>query len=329
MTAISWIPSIRNLSINYTAAQITEMLDTFFGNLNSLDLLQTTDTGQYITGDQSFYENLPAAGGTLAYRVYRLEDALVNELPLYIKVEMLAGFGSGKTTTGYALGSKITVGTATNGAGGITDNALTTQTLIGYAHRDTYPTTVTPKQSFASTNPNKGFFGVIYNPGVNSGNTYGSFSNYAQFAFFIERIPNADGTPSIKGFTLWGQNINHDHNQDYFNPNGNLQNVATLISKTRLVDSNTTLENTQGGPYFPQTSFIGSDLLVNHLYHSTPLPVRATCMGAIRRGVIASGAQLEVNTYGEELINFVSVDAGETALRPTHYVDTNLIFSFQ
>lgn len=329
MTAISWVPPYRHFSANSTVEKITKILDSIFSNIATLDLTQTADTGQYVLGDVNAYGSLPASGGVLAYRLYRLDDALVAELPLYIKLEITATYGTGKATTGYALGSRVTVGTDTNGLGNISSNSLSATTQIGFANESTYAEGYSPpKQSFASTNVDKGFFGVIYNPGINSGDSYGANANFAQIGFFIERIPNADGTPSTMGYTLWGQTIIQQLSAAY-NPNGNLSGVAMMRGQTRLLDTGTTIDNTFGAPYFPQTAMVGADLLVNHLYHSTPLPIRSTCLTAIRRGVIGSGSQFEINTYGTEMLNFVTVDAGEAGLRPTHYANTNPAFIFE
>ena len=321
MTAISWFPPntyIASASVQ-VPADVNIWLNDFFTHLNALDWTQTADTGQYIIGSTNAYSNLATNGGPLAYQIYRFNDQFSSTYPLYVKVQLEAQFGN--KTTGFTIGSTITVGTATDGAGNITTNAVSQGIGAGYpATRDVIAASY---QSFATTIPDRGFICIIFNAGRQH-QVYDM--KYAPVAFCIERIPNDDGTPSNKGFSLFCSGLNYNSNNPV-NNDGNFGNVNVCFAKTMVFTTNQTYTYQVGVPYFPQTTFV-SGALINHFYHSTPMPIRSSCVGAILSGRLGKGTQFTATIYGNTPTNFIAMD-GFCAFRPMSIANTNLVFAFE
>lgn len=321
MTALSWFPpdsSIIRSSLQ-VPANVNIWLDDFFSKLNQLDLTQTADTGQYVIGTTNTYVNLPDAGGSLGYQIFRLNDEFSSNYPLYIKIQLNAL--AGNKTNGYTIGSTITVGTTTDGSGNIINNAVSHTIQCGYPYaKNLYNASY---QSFATSIPQKGFIAIIFNSGIQEP-TYNM--RFAPIAFCIERIPNDDGTPSNSGFTLFSSGLNYLQN-NAVNSDGNFGNVGVCISKTAIFSGNKVFEQQVGAPYFPQSSLVNG-ALINHFYHSTPLPIRSSCVGSVLSGKLGKGTQFAATIYGSTPTNFIVMD-GFCAFRPMSIANANLVFAFE
>lgn len=319
MTTLSWLPvgvGLRGTNYGGNEAEIIAWLDDFFLKMESLDFTQTADTGQYVYGGGGKTFLGTTVGQSLAYRIYKFEDAFASTHPLFIKLEFKRGLVSSLVAGAY-IQSVITVGTATDGAGVVTTNVTTLGAAYGTSNANAYAYSLNAKQSYACTAPSKGFAGVVFNPGqhlIRYVSEYGAFFHHTDLCFFLERIPNPDGTPSTLGYTLyapsasvnWGGNYNYAHNYT---------NATIMTAQTKLFEG--ALYSTANGiPIFPQT-FIVNDFLVNHFYHTTPSPVRSLGLAAIRPETLGGGTQFTVNVYGNTETNFLNLPS-TSALRASH-----------
>lgn len=319
MTTLSWLPvgvGLRGTSYGGNEAEIIAWLDDFFLKMESLDFTQTADTGQYVYGGGGKTYVGTVNDAVLAYRIYRLNDILSVTHPLFIKLEFRRGMVSSLVAGSYAQ-SVITVGTATDGAGVVTADVTSLAAVYGTSNANAYAYVLTSKQSYACTVPSKGFAGVVFNPGqhlTRYTSNYGTSFYHTDLCFFLERIPNSDGTPSTLGYTLyapsarvdWGTNHSYAHNYT---------NAAVMTAQTRLFGG--ALYSTSNGiPIFPQT-FVVNDFLVNHFYHTTPSPVRSLGLAAIRPETLGGGTQFTVNVYGNTETNFLNLPS-TSALRASH-----------
>lgn len=324
MTAISWMPPSSNIvqASSQVAGDIDIWLSSFYTKMNELDLTQTADTGQYVIGATNTYSNIPNGGGSFAYRMYRLDDVLSSTTPLYIKLEFSAELGT--KTNGFSVAGVVTVGTATNGYGGFVGKILTQKVYAGW------DTTIVPHvasyQSYATTNANYGCMALIFNPGINANN--GSQAVYAPFAFIIERVPNADGTPSDLGVSLFTSSVAFNTTGYPYNAGGLWGSVSVFAAKTLMFEANTIYEHTAGVPYFPQTTMLVEDVLINHAYHSTPRPIRSGCFGSVLRTKVNAGTQFGFTPYGNVERNVLAVSS-YSAFRPSNVGDLIPIILFE
>lgn len=104
-----------------TAADFRTWATGIHNALAALGLVQTADTGQInlttVAAPTSFYTSM-------GYEIWRFADALQATNPVFIKIE----YGSGNSHAA-SYGLWVTVGTATDGAGGITTQASTRRQL--------------------------------------------------------------------------------------------------------------------------------------------------------------------------------------------------------
>jgi hypothetical protein len=315
MTAVSWMPptsvSIVASSVEGNRAnELTMLTDDFFQHIELLDLTRTADTGQYEYGTSkyaSLNDNGGNLNGSLGYRIYRLDDDLATEYPIFIKIELYSAFGG--PSVGYSIGSEITVGTQTDGTGSLKGITTSVKNVVGYPYqRNTKPSAY---QSFASSVPLSGFVAVVYSPGNNFPDCGHRF---APVCFYIERIPNVDGTPSSLGFSLMAPNVWHN-SYSGFGGIDNYQNNPVMGVYTILFNGNK-FTNTAGIPYFSQ-GLLMSDMLIQHVYHSTPAPVRSNCVGGFRMPGVTKGTQFETAMYGELPRNYICLDGtASTHLTP-------------
>ncbi|MEG2807540.1 MAG: hypothetical protein RR932_06120 [Acinetobacter sp.] len=302
MTAISWFPpdtSILRQDIE-SPAKVTAFMDDFFAKMALLNLTQTTDTGQYLTGSDADTA-LPSGGGILGYRIYRLDDVLTATHPIYIKIAIKAGYAYSKAT-GFSIHSEIKAGTSTDGNGEITGHTTSFTTGAGYPYDKNQGGL--SYQSFAATIPAKGFLGIVFNAGIQE-RSYNQI--YAPVCFFLERIPNTDGTPSDQGFSLFSPSFDFLSNNQ-MNAGYNYSNVGISRVATVMFNENT-YTHTDGVPFFGSAKII-PDVFVHNFYHITPEPVRATSITAILKDKVNKGTQFATRVYGESETNFIAMDAG-------------------
>lgn len=323
MTAISWIPprSTIGSAATETALEVNAWVSDFFNRMNTLDLIQTSDTGQYVPGTTDCYTSLASNGGELAYQVYRLNDVHSATHPLYIKLHFSAVTGT--KTNGFSISGTVTVGTATNGSGDFIGATLSKQVYSGYnvsgAGR------MGGNISFACTNSSRGFFALVFNAG---GQSPAYDQRYAPFSFCIDRIPNPDGSPSTDGFSLYSTNLTYNSNNPVNNNANSYNNVGVCSQQTLMFEGSKIYSHGYGVPVFGQGAVISPDILVNHFYHTTPLPVRSANVAAIPAGVLGKGVQLSVIPYGSTPVNFISMDY-VCAFRTNAIYAMDLVFTFE
>lgn len=329
MTAFSWVPPDTYIhqtnSGQTTNLTMMQFMDDFFAKMDMLDWTQTADTGQYVFGTDNLYTSLPDAqsiGASLGFRIYRLDDSLATTFPIYVRVELTRGAGT--KTTGVRIGSRITVGTATNGSGVVSGGIAAVDCYAGYSLNGSgtsFP--ARSYQSFACSAPENGFVGVVFNAGRQD-HAYDMW--FAPVCFFVERIPNPDGTPSDKGFSLFILNASFNSNNNFNNSGASYTNVGNAKAYTYVYEEDKTYSHTDGIPYFPQTTLFTNKTLLNHFYHSTPGPVRSRCLVALPNSKLGKGSQFEAVTYGATSENFITMDR-ECAFKP--YGSLVVAFKFE
>ena len=99
---------------NDSAANLKAWIQALHDNLIASGLVQTADTGQLsISGISATL----SAGSYLAPLIYRFDDALAGSSPVIIKLRPYAGYFGTASPWGNVA---ISIGTATDGAGGLT-----------------------------------------------------------------------------------------------------------------------------------------------------------------------------------------------------------------
>lgn len=144
-------------------------------------LVQTTDTGQINWTTVARPASLAFAG----YEIWRFNDSLQSAAPVFIRVE----YGTSNNAGTPAL--RLSIGTATNGAGTLT--GLVTSTLLSYA-ATTLASTSTNYPSYATHSP--GFFGLAYKLGAATGGVL------SLMGFTVQRSVNNVGTPTATAVML-------------------------------------------------------------------------------------------------------------------------------
>lgn len=318
MTVLSWLPvplDFRGTTSAGSRENAIAGLDDLFTKLDQLDWTKTADIGQYPIGGDAGIDYINASVNTvLAYRMYRLSDVLTTTHPIYIKIWISVGWKAWTTNGGIFPKFNITVGTATDGTGNFVGATTSGYFAIGtgatYSSNQYAPVGF---QSFAASSHDKGFVGICFNAGKR-GFIVTSPANqmFSDLGFFIERIPNPDGTPSTKGYTLFTpeQSIVRSSSESY----GHTE-ASIMVAKTHLFDGGVTYVANQGMPVFPQT-FVSPDYLVNHFYHSTPNPVRSAALAAVKVVGLGAGAQFKTHVYGGVDSNFIVLPDEAKNLRP-------------
>lgn len=175
-------------------------------NLVASGFLQTSDTGQLNFDDVTAVQN---NGTFVGYRVYRLEDAFVDTLPIIIKIEFGWGSEGGvnynsylKTKTPYF---KVTVGVATNGSGVFIGNKDTflLPFMYNYTANGTYSTqNNNAGVSILCRNDTYGCYSFFY--GINSRNTPTDnlYTPSASLSFCIQRSFDENGNITKDWFSI-------------------------------------------------------------------------------------------------------------------------------
>jgi hypothetical protein len=219
------------------------------GKLSTLGFVQTSDTGQinWTTVTK------PAGSSTAAgYEIWRFADSLQSTAPIFFKLSY--GTSGGLTSPQITL----TVGTNSDGAGTITNNAsfANTVTLSTNVMTSTIQgsSTVGNIYCWAETSGG-GALGVLLWPTIGELNYQGSF-------FGIERFRNLDGTASGDGFNVtwscaYSQNVT-----------GFCQSKAAYMSSTITQPATVSANNVP--TIVAGTGGTGSNIIGTTLY---PLPV--------------------------------------------------------
>lgn len=141
--------------------------------LIAVGLVQTADTGQINLTTVA----LPGAPSYAGYEIYRFADTLQATKPVFIKIE----YGVPSSAVGGVF--RVSVGTATNGAGTLTGLLSTTATITGQ-----WSVTDTASQPAY-------FFGDTSSVAVAWPSSNAS-AGWRPSMFMVERTRNSDGTPN-------------------------------------------------------------------------------------------------------------------------------------
>lgn len=319
MSAKTWLPAN---PIGFpsgglaTSAFVAAWIEDFRQAMLDIGLTQTADTGQFDAGTFAFTYNgytYNSVGPEQTYMMFAMNDNLHNNYPLFIRIGFRVCGGSSRSN-GYAPATSVQVGTSTNGAGGLTGYVTSAMTYGAGLGTDVgYPFTP-QRQSWACLSKEKGFLGVMFAPGSRFHDSYDH--HFAVVAFFLERVPDAFGSPTGGGFTLWARNATFFNT----NPSSNDQNYANVgvaAAQTVMLNGFNSGEVTHAVPYIASSQFLNAgDIYLNHAYHTCPAPVRSVGLAAVSsvHGV-SEGSLLEFTPYGTVPSTFVSIGYG-AAFRP-------------
>jgi hypothetical protein len=142
--------------------------------LEAVGLLKTADTGQI---DWATVLKPTGFNTYMGFEIRRFSDTLQATAPMFVKFE----FGTGQN--GPSI--KMTVGTATDGAGTFVGNTTSTKNMSVTGGTIVNPTYVSGDGGRVS---------VAFN--------VGGAATYKQMAFSIERLKDSDGTPNANGVSI-------------------------------------------------------------------------------------------------------------------------------
>lgn len=319
MSAKTWLPAN---PIGFpsgglaTSAFVAAWIEDFRQAMLDIGLTQTADTGQFDAGTFAFTYNgniYNSVGPEQTYMMFAMNDDLHDDYPLFIRIGFRVCGGNSKSD-GYAPATSVQAGTGTNGAGLLTGRVTSAMTYgAGYGAAVGYPFTP-QRQSWACLSKEKGFLGVMFAPG--SRFNANEDQRFAVVAFFLERVPDAFGSPTGGGFTLWARNATSLN--AYPSSNGqNYANVAVAAAQTVMLNGFDSGAVTHSVPYIAASQFlVAGDIYLNHAYHTCPAPVRSVGLAAVSsvHGV-SEGSLLEFTPYGTVPSTFVSIGYG-AAFRP-------------
>lgn len=317
MTAKIWMPANPiGLPSTADAAFVAAWIEEFRQVMLDIGLVQTGDTGQFNLDTFAFAHttaDMVSSHAEFTYLMFAFDDDLQDGAPVYIRLGFRKGAGYNGVNNGRAPFVSVQAGSGTDGAGTLT-GATTTSVVTFVATGDTPPfaysssASVNGPQSFACYNPEKGFLGVVFCPGVRFSVNYEL--RYALACFFIERVPDEFGSPTPNGFSLWANPTSYadtgviGNSQSY--PNITTATAQTVMTSTGFASG----ARSHSVPYNDATSIVTADgdIYLNHAYHITPAPVRSVGLAAVASGHgISHGTQLEFTPYGTEPSNFVAM----------------------
>lgn len=314
MKAKIWIPANPiGLPSTANAAFIAAWIEEFRQAMLDIGLVQTGDTGQFNLGTFTFAHttaNMTGSHAEFTYLMFAFDDDLQGGAPIYIRLGFRQGCGFNGVMHGRAPFISVQVGTGTNGAGTLT-GATTTSVVTFMATGSTTPdltasVSANGNQSFACYNPERGFLGVVYCPGVRFSTSFNH--RYALACFFIERVPDEFGSPTPNGFSLWANPTSYAGTSSA-GDNQSYPNITTALSQTVMASTGfVSGARSHHTPYNDASSILTADgdIYLSHAYHITPHPVRSVGLAAIASGHnISHGTQLEFTPYGTEPSNFV------------------------
>jgi hypothetical protein len=185
---------------------VAAWIEDFRQAMLDIGLTQTADTGQFDAGTFTFTYNgynCDSVGPEQTYLMFAMNDDLHDDYPLFIRIGFRVCGGNSKSD-GYAPATSVQAGTGTNGAGLLTGHVSSAMTYgVGWGDENAYPL-LPQRQSWACLSKEKGFLGVMFAPGSRFHKGYDQ--RFAVAAFFLERVPDAFGSPTGDGFTLWARN---------------------------------------------------------------------------------------------------------------------------
>lgn len=241
-------------------------------------LVQTSDSGQL---DIDAVSALPVDGAWSGYRMYRFNDLMQSQYPIFIKLEFGCGY-EGLTLGNSSHRSRtinivVSVGLATDGAGNFTSissvRTAMPQSSIGGTATVFITTQLTSTgTSYISYNEDKGFFGFVYGAGsrnkpfsnATSGAYYGS-----SFALFVQRTLDGNGNPDNRGVSVLCPRLQYTSNS------GNPWVAGTVMTPnpiTHYILTDTAVENNILMPVIGMTGsrLYGTEAGLQPIYTATP-----------------------------------------------------------
>lgn len=311
MTAKSWMgPPVS--WIGGDAAVSTWLVDLHEAILWA-GLVQADDTGQidpYTATMPTTAASGPSAVISYGYLIYRFDDALQSEMPIFLKIQLGV---NGTPVSVVGVQSSVQIGTGTDGAGTLTGSV--TSELPGFScYTGSYGYSAIPGQGVSRIcfSEERGFFGLVYSPS----NYREKRTNYAPVCLFISRTQDSSGAPTAAGVTLWAPDQGYGSDSDY-NPTGDpLVNVKTSSSQSISMTSTPPPKTARSFPYLDLPPATGTDVLVQRTYHRLPAP--SPCLNLVMCTLTAlpEGQEFTLLSGGVTESNFVAV-GHVCAFRPT------------
>ena len=198
MTALTWLPPPCNVKeVNALRAWLSDLLE----KITDTGLIQTSDTGQLVPATVP----LPTTGSNsgsvqIGYWIFRFDDDMQAVAPIFLRVEIRVSGSAGDHIPVFS----VTIGTGTDGAGAITGLQTTLNSTGDITTGSSLPSLTVNSASSICYSPERGFFGILYQPG-----NYRDPSNRqvvrSPMAFFVSRTQLPNGEATDEGVSLYAQ----------------------------------------------------------------------------------------------------------------------------
>lgn len=306
-----WVPPV--IPVRNNLAVWKELFLDVHNNLIEAGLVQTEDAGQL---DISAVASLPSMGSFAGYRMYRFDDGLQDESPIFIKIEFGVGPEGLRSTPSQrksdAPNLRVTVGNSTDGAG---------QVVGEYARHFHCPQEYsltngggsddneTNGLSYCCRNDDIGFFGFVYGAGSRNNPPQHSSSAdlLATLVFFIQRSIGEDGIPSADGFALMSPQLTSG---------GNNHNIASnpagcqYVSKDYVQpwDGNARLMAVRFGGN--SNSVHGENVVLQPVFMNTPRLIQWPSLATYNVGNITEAVEFTLEAVPGSPMNFIAIGNG-------------------
>lgn len=311
----AWIPPSKAIASNL--ASWKAICQDIHDNLVLSGLAVTGDTGQLDISTVSVY---PTSGTFAGYKMYKVDDG--NALPIYIKLEFGAGRTGNNSYSNTAVDNtiriKVTIGTATNGAGSITGNSVTYQYPQNDDTTSASGSSVSASKfgfSFICNNSDRGFLGVAYQV-AGRDESYLVSPTFATLVsstlgIFIQRdYSDETGLPTSDGFMVLYPEIPSVYTSaNFFTYSGALPVSKSVYFKAdgSISQPSVQISRTLQSPYGLGTSFDHPACTMN-----LGRVREMTCLGVSKLGTAAEGTIVNAKV-GDTFQSMVSIGR-ETSL---------------
>lgn len=293
---VSWIVSDAE-----TRAWIQDLHNRIIG----LGLVQTNDTGQI----DPLTVAKPTTGGggqttynDVGYLMYRFDDDLQSELPIFIKITLVK---KGMLPSTIAVGSRVQIGTGTNGSGALTGSVTTEMVHApGYWDTSTYAPVAAAGLCRASHSKERGFFGLSYSPARYGG---GIEVHYAPICFAVSRTQDESGAPTAEGATLWAADGVGGGGSQFNTPGSPYMGVFAGYAQTISLSGTPPGRSRLTFPYLELPDAIGSQVPVQRTYHRSPAPSPCYNLVMYPRAAMPEGQEFALMSGGVAESNFVTL----------------------
>jgi len=301
-----WVPPSAAYGNNLTAWKtICQDIHT---QLLASGLDAASDTGQL---DITAVGALPSFGGWAGYKMYTFDDGLTPAI--FIKLEF--GLGTdGLHDGGYGahkmIRIRVTIGSATDGAGGITGNSVQYQCPQSYNAPDgtNYLTSLIAGYSMLCYNQDRGFLGLYYQVAgrpsvVYDGNKYGGYVG-ATLVINIQRLYDADGTVNSDGYmVLYPDLATADGNNPTWTFGNMTQSKAKIIhADNSITQATSQISRTLTHPY-------QGNISCDHPYAFDDLNgvVEMSCVGVSKLNAISIAQEFDLELAPSITQHMISV----------------------